>query len=896
MKYTQDLNFIYNNEYIYQIQNRLYNSEKKHQNEIKQQTELLLYQSWSFKKNYVAKYENVSNKDLIYVKLLKETQLSKKHTENFIYFKFLDAILCFEKIKLTKKYPTKIQIIKKIYFFSQSNLFFIKSCLTNSILLFLVNSITKENLYYSLINNYDKKIYVNFFKLFKKINKTEHKDFILFENSFNSNFFWQKNFKHKLNKNKKKVIFVSNISLQSFSFYFPSEVFNFSVKKKLLKYIKIKNLVTNTSIVSYFPTQIIVSDSNHTSKHGKEKNFYNLNIIETLKKKHYKTCPIKFKTFSNNQFIYIDNTYKLFFLKKLEKNFSLTPICVGYLYKIFHSSSSITISLKEQFKTCLCNKTSFSFNFSKLKMNNASYDLFYKIYFINTTFQAHLILNSSFSNSTSLGTSLLRVPLSKSMIRYKIGNFLQVFKLNELKTSFKIFFKILLIKFKHRTILMALDKYILSSKIKNLLLYLFLLEPKLQNKISKNCFVEKKSFSKNENIALLVEKLKMNSKYFVHTIFDDCLKFRSNTNEEKNYFQFNSSQLKILTKKLQFSSYLFNYLVKNFNPSYQSSSCYYTNGKYKNLTFLFFNILLNGLGTTLKHSIIKKKRKINFLSINFIIRTKNISVLLQKNSSFISKHNSLTLPQFLYYKNQILILTKNSTILSECVKFLRKFLYLQRFMEQFIKFKLGHSLFTYNNNKPGFDFLGFFISQHNQQNITNLEIKNTQFVRTISLSKAISLNTLSRSKIILENKKILNDNGFFKSYFNNLIITNLNPSKKEILIHFRKLKEIIKSSSSITQEYLIVKLSSHIRIWSYYYNTNYNNKILNYCDYLLFKLLWRWSCRRHPKKNKKWIKHKYFHQINGKNWIFGIYKSQNFYLFCLPNHTDIKFFKPNLRD
>jgi hypothetical protein len=880
MKCNQNLNLIYNNEYIYQIQKRLYNFEKKSQNETKQQTELLLYQSWSLKKNYFFKYnqyKNSNNKILIYVKLFKEAHFSKKHIENFIYFEFLDSILLFEKMKFTKKYNPKIQIIKFSSFFAQSNFFSIKSFLTNSILLFLINFCTKEKLYYSLIKNYDKELYINFFKLLEKMNKNEQKKFVFFENSSNSHFFCKKIIKRKLKSSKINIIFETKISLQNFYFYFPSEVFNSLGKKTLLNFVNIENFFTNPSKekLSNF-----ISYLNYIPRKSK-KNLNSLNLLETFQKKHFKADPKKFKTISKNPFICLDNSYKLLFFKKLEKSVSLTPICFIYLSKLFHSSSPLTISLPQPFKTYCYYNTSFFLYSRHLKIKNSHSDLFYKLHFINTNIKPNIItLNSICWKSNNFYRYL---PLSRSMIRYPIANFLKDLKLNELKNSFRFFCKIVVIKLKHISLLLTLDKYILYLKIKNLLLYLFLLKPKLENTLSETYYFGKKNVSKNEYIAFLVEKLKMNSQYFVQTIFEDCLHFfksGSNNHEKFFYLQINSCQVKILSKKLEFSSYLFKYLIKNFNPICQSSLFYYTNGKEKNLTFLFFNILINGLGPTLKHSIITKKRKINFLSINFITQTKNISILLKKNSSFISKHTDLNLPQFFYYENQILVLTENPTILSECVNFLKKFLYLQGFIEQFSKLKLGHSLFAYNNNKPGFDFLGFFISQYNQRNNTNLKIQHKQSVEKISLSTAISLNKLRITSITSENK--------------NLFLTNVNPSKKEILIHFEKLKKIIKSSTSITQEHLILKLSSRIRIWSYYYNTSYNNKILNYCDYLVFKLLWRWSCRRHPKKNKKWIKYKYFHQINGKNWIFGIYKSQDFYLLCLPNHSDIRIFNSNL--
>jgi RNA-directed DNA polymerase len=39
-------------------------------------------------------------------------------------------------------------------------------------------------------------------------------------------------------------------------------------------------------------------------------------------------------------------------------------------------------------------------------------------------------------------------------------------------------------------------------------------------------------------------------------------------------------------------------------------------------------------------------------------------------------------------------------------------------------------------------------------------------------------------------------------------------------------------------------------------------------DHEIFKALWRWSKRRHPRKPKQWIKDKYFRTDQGRNWDF----------------------------
>ncbi|RKZ41899.1 MAG: hypothetical protein DRQ49_03685 [Gammaproteobacteria bacterium] len=42
----------------------------------------------------------------------------------------------------------------------------------------------------------------------------------------------------------------------------------------------------------------------------------------------------------------------------------------------------------------------------------------------------------------------------------------------------------------------------------------------------------------------------------------------------------------------------------------------------------------------------------------------------------------------------------------------------------------------------------------------------------------------------------------------------------------------------------------------------------------MWKHLWKWACRRHPDKNKKWIKNRYFTQSRGKSWDFITERNQ----------------------
>nr|YP_009184602.1 putative reverse transcriptase and intron maturase [Treubaria triappendiculata]ALO62688.1 putative reverse transcriptase and intron maturase [Treubaria triappendiculata] len=118
------------------------------------------------------------------------------------------------------------------------------------------------------------------------------------------------------------------------------------------------------------------------------------------------------------------------------------------------------------------------------------------------------------------------------------------------------------------------------------------------------------------------------------------------------------------------------------------------------------------------------------------------------------------------------------------------------------------------------------------------------------------------------------------------IFTRIYPSKINIKNHMIQLKFIIKSLKAQTQEILIKKLAVKIRSWCEYYRIISNKKMFNYCDYLVFKMLWRWSCRRHPNKSRNWIKTKYFHNLNGKGWVFGFYNKDTSIFVCLPSHSE----------
>jgi hypothetical protein len=799
MKKIYTLNFIFINQYVYQLQNRLHKFEKKNQYKITEKIEGIFSESWSLTKSYllIKKKIKKNNINFEYLKLLKQTKLYKtKITKNFIYSKFIQSLLLKKlfleiQFKIYNNY-NKVEANKFLYVFYKSNFFLIKFRLMQSLFIYLAVYETKLTIYYSLIKNYYRIMYLNLLELNKKIN------------------------------NK----------------------------------LQCKGL----------------------------NNMQNSVIVATVRKNH--------KILSQSGFFF-DNTKKVIFLNKIQNIFNLNKPYLVSLNEIISCSIKDTNYLQQYFKV-------------KSRLALAP-----------TTMSAYLAKNHLIPKYLFLKT-VLPNSYQSQLIQFKIHYFENVYKCNYFFFKSEITTKddysnVFTINLKKKNILFSLDKQLAILKLQNFLIYLLLLKPKCAHNLTEECYFNGTNCSKNHAIKFLIKNLKVKSKYFLHFILRDSYNYLPTKFEiNKNFFylNFNSLQLKTLLKKILLNSSLFEYLVKNVHSNFEMQGCqsihtsrqgayFSTKVGRKNINFLFFNILFNGVGLKIKHYMLIKKAKIIFLSLKCTYITKTISSFFKTNFIFLKTTNFHlnSLPNFIAYENQILILKEDSNMIYECLTVLKKILYLQGFVLEFTQIKIGHTLFNYNQNSPGLDFLGFFICQYNDKTNRNCK-SNSTFSLPLSGSMNQRQSRYNRSllgkndpmtTLKLETQHVSNVVQLSKKF----IITTLNPSKREIKIYFEKLKKIVKNSNAINQENLIVKLSNNIRIWAYYYKIISNKKILHYCDYLLFKMLWRWCCRRHPSKNKKWIKYKYFHKINGFTWVFGVYKPTTSYLICLPNHSDIKLLKYN---
>jgi RNA-directed DNA polymerase len=185
------------------------------------------------------------------------------------------------------------------------------------------------------------------------------------------------------------------------------------------------------------------------------------------------------------------------------------------------------------------------------------------------------------------------------------------------------------------------------------------------------------------------------------------------------------------------------------------------------------------------------------------------------------------------YADDFVILANESFQISEMKELVTTWLAKMGLELSSSKTRISHTFLGINQETPGFDFLGFNVRQY-------------------KVSKSISSKS-SKGKIL---------------GFNTLI----KPSKKAIKKHYDALAEIIDTHKSASQEALIAHLNPVISGWVNYYSTQVSSEIFSDIDHQIFQKLSRWANRRHPGKSGSWVVKKYWHTIEGDNWVFSVSK------------------------
>jgi len=104
-----------------------------------------------------------------------------------------------------------------------------------------------------------------------------------------------------------------------------------------------------------------------------------------------------------------------------------------------------------------------------------------------------------------------------------------------------------------------------------------------------------------------------------------------------------------------------------------------------------------------------------------------------------------------------------------------------------------------------------------------------------------------------------------RKYNDKLIIS---PSKRNVKLHLKAVREFIYAHRSARAGNLIVLLNPIIRGWANYHRHVVSKRTFVQTDHAIFMALWRWALRRHPNKGRRWIADKYFRQEGDRHWVF----------------------------
>jgi RNA-directed DNA polymerase len=156
-------------------------------------------------------------------------------------------------------------------------------------------------------------------------------------------------------------------------------------------------------------------------------------------------------------------------------------------------------------------------------------------------------------------------------------------------------------------------------------------------------------------------------------------------------------------------------------------------------------------------------------------------------------------------------------------------------------------------------------------------------IKTFLSQRGLSVN--ETKTYIKHRSESFNFLGFTTKLFesNNRRSLTTKPDKKRVHRYISYIKSIISNKKQISADDLIKQLNPIIRGWTNYYAFASSKKIFSYVDYRLFKLLWRWCKRRHPKKSSQWVMDKYFRRIGSRKWTFAGEEEILFY------HADVPY-------
>ncbi|MDB5310145.1 MAG: ltrA 2 [Gemmataceae bacterium] len=97
----------------------------------------------------------------------------------------------------------------------------------------------------------------------------------------------------------------------------------------------------------------------------------------------------------------------------------------------------------------------------------------------------------------------------------------------------------------------------------------------------------------------------------------------------------------------------------------------------------------------------------------------------------------------------------------------------------------------------------------------------------------------------------------------------IKPSKEALSRIYGKIRDIVRRSRAVEQRDLIRMLNPVIQGWVNYHRHAVSSVAFSKLDFMVWKLLWQWTVRRHRGKRRPWIKARYWRVRGSRTWTFA---------------------------
>jgi len=97
----------------------------------------------------------------------------------------------------------------------------------------------------------------------------------------------------------------------------------------------------------------------------------------------------------------------------------------------------------------------------------------------------------------------------------------------------------------------------------------------------------------------------------------------------------------------------------------------------------------------------------------------------------------------------------------------------------------------------------------------------------------------------------------------------MRPTKANKIAIARDLKQYIRSQRGASQEHLIHQVNRRLRGWANAFRHLVSSRAFRHVDTCVNRQLWRWACKRHGKKGKRWVWQRYYRRLRNGTWLFA---------------------------